>query len=108
VFRDKQQTCEAIRVLLRREGLHELWTLNGPSSDVTTLVDRGALSTFARHQRVVILAAFALWGGEEDASVLPLLDVLLPSRTSTARLLLIARAQGPAAVDRWLHTYELN
>jgi len=108
VFCDRQQTCAAIGVLLQREGLVGLWTSSGPTMRAATLIERGGLSTYAREHRVVILAAFAIWGAEEDPYVFSLLDVLPPSRTTTLRSLLAARAAGPAAVNRWLQANELN
>jgi hypothetical protein len=108
VFRDKEQASAVIGVLLDREGLDGLWTRTGPSMRAATLIDRGGLSMYPREQRVVILAAFAIWGAEEDPYVLSLLDVLPLNRTARLRSLLTARAAGPAAVDRWLQANELN
>jgi hypothetical protein len=68
-FRDDRQGAAACRVLLDRiPGTRGLWTDSGPTPGAVELMknDGGPLSS---GERVMLLAAFALWNGDGQLSV---------------------------------------
>jgi hypothetical protein len=101
LFRDDRQTAAAVRVLLRAVRLDHLWTEAGPTDEALALLDArgGAMS---HGEALVLLAAFDFWNGQGKALLAELLAVLDADRTRLVAMLMIAAADGPAAVDRWL------
>jgi len=104
VFRDHRQRSQACELLVSR--IHspaELWTRNGPSDAAIEFLEEngGALS---QGERVLLLAAFALWDADETLCFQEL------ARLDSKNLqllggLLLALAGGATDVEIWL---ELN
>jgi hypothetical protein len=98
-FRDPDQRLRACRTLLSAAGLARLWTSRGPTAEARKLVAEG-LPQMTPEERVVLLAAWALWTG--DAPALPLGDVAGCRGAEPLLQLLIASFYGPGAIDVWL------
>jgi hypothetical protein len=98
-FRDDDQRQRACRTLLAEAGLAHLWTAVGPSDPARALLARGA-SELPRGERVVLLAAWALWSGQ--VPTLPLEDLVGTPEAEPLWNLIIASLHGPDAIEVWL------
>lgn len=101
-MRDDRQTALVCRALCSRVGLHDAWTIDGPSpAALAVLEGRSPLSS---GQQVVVLVGFALWNGEGGLTLVRLLDVLDGDNLRALADLLVA-LHNADAVDAWLHQY---
>jgi hypothetical protein len=99
-FRDDDQRQRACRTLLAEAGLADLWTAAGPTDAAQALLASGA-SDLPRGERVVLLAAWALWTTGRPPA-LPLGDLVGVSEAEPLANLIIASLYGPDAIDVWL------
>lgn len=100
VFRNDAQVNAVCRVLLEQLYVKGLWTDDGPTETAFSHLeqDGGPLS---RGERVLLLAAFAIWNGNEK---LPFGDIfhLDDDRLAALASLLMAFSRGSTAIDAWL------
>jgi hypothetical protein len=105
MFRNDKQTCAAIKVLLRSVRLERLWSDSGPTPQAVELVEQrgGAMS---HGEALMVLAAFDFWNGRGKTELGDLLGVLDSDKLHLLGSLLVAVAQGPSFVDRWLTEHQ--
>ena len=74
MWKNRMQATEAIRAMLHKVGLDQLWTPDGPTAEAGTLVaNDGQLSP---GDQTMVRVAFDLWNGTGGATVADLLRVL--------------------------------
>jgi hypothetical protein len=104
MFHNDQQSCRAIRVMLRAVGMEDYWTASGPTEAAVQLCQTraGALSG-----KVALLqVAFYLWEGDGDMTPTRLLLGIDREAMALLWSLMVAAAQGKDAVDTWIATTE--
>lgn len=100
-WRTEQQRGDVARTLLRSLHREDLWTEDGPTAKAVELLeaDGGPMSS---GERVMLLAAFDVWNGQGHARLDEVMYSLDPERLRLVASLLLALAEGGAAIDRWL------
>jgi hypothetical protein len=102
MFRDDAQAARAIRLLLARLGVEELWSETGPTARAALLRYEDD-ATLPSGTRALVLAAFSLWsiapGGVPLGDVVRALD---PEICRCLCSLIVAYAEGEDAVDAWI------
>jgi hypothetical protein len=100
MIRTDAQTCRALRVLLARVDLGDLWNNEGPTERAVELMEsRGA--SLSEVQRTVFLVAWAIWSG---VGSLPFAQVLRlePAHVEAVCSLLVALTRDGATVESWI------
>jgi hypothetical protein len=105
MFRDRLQAARACRVLLRTLRLERLWTLEAPTAEAVDLLamNGGPLSS---GERVLLLAAFALWNGDGSLKLVEVVQQLDVTPAHALCALISALKDGPEAVDAWLKLHD--
>lgn len=103
-FRDDQQAALAIRALLGLVGLERLWTIYGPTSSATTLLDPRTGELTAK-EHLILQCAWAIWDGSGTVRLADVIQELDDDATGALLLLVLALKTGPSAVDEWLIDY---
>lgn len=110
-FRDREQLLLVCRTLCAPVGRANLWRVDGP--DVEALLEwqvRGESRPISSADRMLVLAAWALWSDEDDFAfsepILRALEVLDASHAAMLTHLLAARGEGPDSVDQWIRSRE--
>jgi hypothetical protein len=105
VFRDDRQLARACRALLASVRLARLWTTDGPTPEALALLEAngGPLSS---GERIMVLAAFALWNGSGELRLAEVVATLDRERMAALCSLLIASRED--AVDAWLARHEVK
>ncbi len=102
MFRDDNQASRAIATLLfSLPALRTFWTATGPTPAALELLehDGGPLSS---GERVLLLAAFALWNGDRKLALADVVEHLDGEPVETMCSLIVAMKRGAAAVDEWI------
>jgi hypothetical protein len=100
MFRDDRQRAAVCRTVCAQAGL-TFWTEDGPTERAKQLLkdDGGPMST---GERIMFLAAFALWNGHGKVLFADVADRLDGPNLECLGTLLVALSQGAEAVDAWL------
>lgn len=103
VFRDDRQRAAVCRAVCAQAGL-KLWAKDGPTERAKELLaqDGGPMST---GERVMFLAAFALWNGHGKVLFADVCDRLDRPNLECLGSLLVALGRGVDAVDAWLERF---
>ena len=101
MFRDDQQLARACRALLATARLERLWGDEGPTPHPSELLatNGGALSS---GERVMLLAAWALWNGSGGVTLAEMLERLDVDTAEALCFLILASKYGGDAVDDWI------
>jgi hypothetical protein len=104
MIRTDAQTCRALRVLLARVDLGDLWTSEGPTDRAVELLEAGG-EPLPPVDRAIFLAAWGIWnrGGE-----LPFADVVRLDAGHLEALcsLLVALTRDGVTVEAWIENPE--
>lgn len=103
-FRDPRQRALACRALCALAGQPDLWGPTEPTARAAELVR--APSPLSPAERVLVECAWDVWSGAGVAYVADVVAHLDRARLLAVGGLLQAIADGPAAVDAWLQTYQ--
>jgi hypothetical protein len=102
MFRDDAQACRALGALLATlPALRTFWTSSGPTPQALALLeaDGGPLSS---GERVLLLAAFALWNGSGRLTFADILARLDGPPLEALCSLVVAMKRRPSDVDAWI------
>lgn len=105
-WRNEGERARACRTLLETVRKGDLWTSRGPTDEAERLRDAVGGSYLTRYERVVLLAAFALWDGSGGLTLAEILDEL-DEHTSISLCQLVIRghvAEWPPASGVIRHT----
>lgn len=101
MFKNDQQICACIRVLLHSARLEQLWTATGPTDEALALLrDKGGY--LSSGERLMLFVAFDFWNGQGNAEFGKLINVLDADKLGLVCSLAIAVAEGEEAVAFWL------
>jgi len=101
MFRNDEQLAVVCQALVTRVGLASLWTPEGPAERAKELLKQegGPLS---HGEKVMLFLAWSFCNGHGGLTVAELVDTLDKGNLTAVGELLVALAEGPAAVDAWL------
>lgn len=102
MIRSDAQTCRALRVLLARVGLDDLWNNEGPTDRAVELLEAGA-AALSPEQRTIFRAAWAIWS---RSGSLPFADVLRldPELLEVLCSLVVVLRRDGATVESWIES----
>jgi hypothetical protein len=100
MIRSDAQTCRALRVLLARVNLGDLWNNEGPTDRAVELLETRA-ATLSPTERTLFLAAWAIWS---RVGALPLAELRLldADHVEAVCSLLVALTRDGATVEAWI------
>lgn len=104
MFRNDQQKCQAIMVLLGPCGMAEYWTLDGPTAAAVELLERKG-GGHSHGQGLMLRAAFDVWNGDGVTPLSELIAVLDPGNLHMLCSLLICANIANECVDQWIASY---
>jgi hypothetical protein len=104
MIRTDAQTCRALRVLLARVNLEDLWNNEGPTERAVELMEAGG-AALAPVPRTMFLAAWSIWS---RVGSLPFAEVvrLDASQLEEVCSLLVALTRDGATVEAWIENAE--
>lgn len=104
MFRDDRQRASVAQAVCAQAGLEVFWTEDGPTERAKELLrqDGGPMST---GERIMFLAAWALWNGRGKVLFTDVADRLDGPNLERLGSLLVALGRGVNAVDAWLERY---
>ena len=104
MIRTDAQTSRALRVLLTRVALEDLWNNEGPTERAVELMEAGG-AALEPAPRTIFLAAWSIWS---RVGSLPFADVvrLDPAHVEAVCSLLVALTRDGATVESWIENAE--
>jgi hypothetical protein len=102
MIRSDAQTCRALRVLLARVSLDDLWNNEGPTDRAVELLEAGA-TALSPEQKTIFRAAWAIWS---RSGPLPFVDVLRldPGHLEALCSLVVVLTRDGATVESWIES----
>lgn len=104
MIRTDGQTCRALRVLLARVDLADLWNNEGPTERAVEVMEAGG-EALSPASRTIFLAAWSIWSREGS---MPFADVvrLDAAHVEAVCSLLVALTRDGATVEAWIESEE--
>jgi hypothetical protein len=101
-FRDEFQASRALRALLQSSpGTADMWMATGPTTQALAFVRAGG-GPLAGGERILLLAAFALWNGQGGIALAEVVEKLDLRPAERLCSLVVAIKRGAQAIDDWI------